>query len=420
MHQRIALFVLLLCAAASLVAADEAWLTITSDRDDGVYTSKSKATFTLTAVGNTAQDAKLNYKVHWDHGKDLAQGEVVLKGGKAELVQILPEPGCLVLEVTLDKQKAEYGAVADPFKIMPSRTAPKDFDAFWDAEKQALVKVPMNAQLVPTTTDLNKATYGPVVECFDLTLDCTGGKPVRGYYVRPKGAKVKSLPAFLSLHSAGVRDSSIQAAWNQAKSNRIALDINAHGVDNGKPVEFYNGLRDGELRGYQSKGIDKRNTFYFKGMYLRIIRAIDFLTSQPEWDGKIVIAAGASQGGGQSLIAGGIDARVTELWPTVPAFCDLTAAQLGRQSGWPGNVASTPQGIETVGYFDACHFAARFKGKTHIVVGLIDHTCPPAGIFAAFNQLGGEKSIAIMPLRGHGGDATSARLEKDPRFTHRP
>lgn len=410
---------LLLALAASLAAGEAPWLGLAPDIAHGVYVAKAKATFTLTALGGTAKDAKLGYRLVWNQTKELAKGEVKLQAGTATVAQELPEPGCLVLEVTLDKQKAEVGVVADPFKITISRSAPKDFDAFWTAEKAALAKVPMNPRLVPATFD-TKATYGPEVECFDLTLDCSGGKPVRGYYARPKGAKAKSLPAHLSLHSAGIRDSSMQGAWNQAKNNRIALDINAHGLDNGKPAEFYNGLRDGELRGYQSKGIDSRDTFYFKGMYLRIVRAIDFLASQPEWDGKILIAGGASQGGGQALVAAGIDPRVSEINAFVPAFCDLTADQAGRQCGWPGNVASTPAARATVGYFDAGSFAARFTGKATIIVGLIDHTCPPTGVIAAFNQLGGDKTLVIIPSRGHGGDAVTAKLEKDPAYAHRP
>ena len=406
---------LILSAAGSLtIAVDDAWLTMTSDKEDAVYAAKAKATFTLVAVGNTPPNAKLSYKIHWDHGKDLAQGDVTLKAGKAELSQVLPEPGCLVVEVTLGTLKAEYGAVADPFKIMPSQPAPKDLDAFWDAEKKALAKVPMNARLVPAIDD-HTARYGPEVECFDLTLDCTGGKPVHGYYVRPKGAKPKSLPAYLSLPSGGIKDSSLHAAWYQAKSNQIALDINAHALLNGQPADYYT-QQNKELSDYQARGIESRDSFYFKGMYLRTLRAIDFLASQPEWDGKILIASGGSQGGGLSLVAGGLDARVSEIIIHAPGFCEFSDL-LGRQRGWPGKNAVTPQAKAAVSYFDVCYLAPHFKGKATCVTGLLDTTCPPIGVLAAFNQLGGERSLVILPAAGHSGDQ---KIEKDPKFKHLP
>ncbi len=40
-------------------------------------------------------------------------------------------------------------------------------------------------------------------------------------------------------------------------------------------------------------------------MFLRMERAIDFLASQPEWDGRILIVTGSSQGGGQAIVAAG-------------------------------------------------------------------------------------------------------------------
>ncbi len=37
-------------------------------------------------------------------------------------------------------------------------------------------------------------------------------------------------------------------------------------------------------------------------MYLRDARAIDFIASQPEWDGKTIVVMGTSMGGQQSLV----------------------------------------------------------------------------------------------------------------------
>ncbi len=77
----------------------------------------------------------------------------------------------------------------------------------------------------------------------------------------------------------------------------LVLDINAHGIPNGRPAEFYEGLSQGELKDYRSIGRARREDCYFKGMFLRMIRGIDFLTAQPEWDGRTVIVYGSSQGG---------------------------------------------------------------------------------------------------------------------------
>ena len=38
---------------------------------------------------------------------------------------------------------------------------------------------------------------------------------------------------------------------------------------------------------YLVNGIDNRDNYYMKKVYMSCVRAIDFLTSQPDWDGKM-------------------------------------------------------------------------------------------------------------------------------------
>jgi len=40
-------------------------------------------------------------------------------------------------------------------------------------------------------------------------------------------------------------------------------------------------------------------------MYLRDSRAIDYIASRPDWDGKTIVVMGTSMGGHQSLVAAG-------------------------------------------------------------------------------------------------------------------
>lgn len=77
-------------------------------------------------------------------------------------------------------------------------------------------------------------------------------------------------------------------------------------------------LSRGELKDYRNAGHEDRETCYFKGMFLRLVRAIDFLTSQPEWDGKTLIVYGSSQGGYQAIVAAGLDSRVSYFCAGVP------------------------------------------------------------------------------------------------------
>ncbi|MFR6032282.1 MAG: hypothetical protein ACLUKN_03310 [Bacilli bacterium] len=70
-------------------------------------------------------------------------------------------------------------------------------------------------------------------------------------------------------------------AVNWAKNGFIALDFNAHGIKNGQPQEFYDNLKKGKLNAYPHFGANDRDKTFFRTLYMRLMRAMDFLKSQP-------------------------------------------------------------------------------------------------------------------------------------------
>jgi cephalosporin-C deacetylase len=119
----------------------------------------------------------------------------------------------------------------------------------------------------PRLTPVKSPTAG--VDAFDLQADSLGA-PVSGYFARPVGAKVRSLPAILTVHGAGVRSASLTGAAGWARDGALALDLNAHGLPNGRESAFYDGLANGELKEYRRAGRESRDTVYFLGMFLRL------------------------------------------------------------------------------------------------------------------------------------------------------
>jgi cephalosporin-C deacetylase-like acetyl esterase len=57
--------------------------------------------------------------------------------------------------------------------------------------------------------------------------------------------------------------------------------------------------------------------------------------------------------------------------------------------------------LEACRYYDAANFAARATCPMLVGVGLIDETCPPASVIAAFNQCRGPKELVILPRSAH-------------------
>jgi cephalosporin-C deacetylase-like acetyl esterase len=313
------------------------------------------------------------------------------------------------------------GAVVDPYQLRPCVSEPEDFDAFWAEQKKKLAALPMNAKLTPVPNDPTANAYpGPEVESFDVQADCLGGAPLSGYLSRPKNAKPKSLPATIHFHSAGVHSSDLKLTTALAKGNQLGMDINAHGIPNGRPEAYYTNLAYTTLRSYGDIGLESRETSYLLGMYLRIMRSIEFLASQPEWDGKTIIAEGTSQGGGQALIAAGLDARVTLFSAGCPTFCNLAASSVGQAAGFPFGLRKlNPKELATVRYFDACYHIKRAKAAGVFRVGVIDEVCWPAGMFAAYNLLPGKKFLVTAPTTHSpwcSPDAANKAQAKDQEF----
>jgi cephalosporin-C deacetylase-like acetyl esterase len=391
----IAIALLTLTAAAQ----DAVVVSVATDREDALYKVGTPVTYTITVKNNDVPvtEGEVNIELSQD---GITQERITRPLSAATVTSTLNTPGflwCIVSYAGADgKATVSYGSAGfDPLDIKPSLPVPDDFDAFWADKKAKLAEVPMNAKL--TSVESPAAN----VECFDVQVDCLGGAPVSGYLTRPIGAQPKSLAAMLFVHGAGVVSARKQPTI--AAEGVLALDINAHGIPNGQPDQFYKDLSAGKLNGYPHFGKDDRETSYFLGMYLRLIRAMEFLEAQPEWDGKIFMVEGTSQGGGQSLAAAGLNPKVTLLCAGVPAICEHT----GIIAGWPllvpRDAAGTPDAkvLEASRYFDAMNFATRTKADALLSVGFVDGVCRPTSVYAAYNNLPGKKEILNKPHMNH-------------------
>ncbi len=324
-------------------------------------------------------------------------------------------PCSMIVEVRSRGAMSSIGILVDPQKITPGAGRPKDFNSFWDEQKKALQAFPFEVKSVPVTDKRSVAGFS----CSDVEINCTGPKPVHGYYAKPEGAAPKSLPAVLLVKAAGVRGSwcrsEPQNAIEYAKKGAICFDLNAHGMLDGQPDSYYAGLENGELKNYFLQGVTSREGFYFHGMYLRLMRTIEFLTRQPEWDGKRILVIGESQGGGQALAAAGLDHRVSAVVAIVPAMCDFLGALAGRRGGWPQPFetdASKEEMQKALPYFDNANILKGSKAIIFVEIGMIDLTCPPASVFAAINQAKGNKIIYPVPYRGHQSQSLQSSKSK--------
>jgi cephalosporin-C deacetylase len=265
------------------------------------------------------------------------------------------------------------GAAVAPAKLTLSTPRPDDFDAFWDGKLAAQAKIPINPVLTPVQTDV------PGVELNMFELDALGSK-AHGYVAKP--AREGKFPAVVQLQYAGVYALNARAAAQRASEGWLMINVDSHDKlpsDPGANIP----------RGYQAVGNTDREKSYFLNMYLRDSRALDYLLTRDDWDGKTIVLTGGSMGGQQSLVLAGLRAdKITAVLVCVPAGADSNGDLHGRKAGYPNWPSDKPEVMKTALYFDTANFTSRIKAPVMAGMGFIDTISPPAGVWTALNQIG--------------------------------
>ena len=174
----------------------------------------------------------------------------------------------------------------------------------------------------------------------------------------------------------------------------------------GRKTEAYKAFND-RNGGYLANGLENKDIYYMKHVYVGLVRCIDFLTSLPEWDGKNVAVQGGSQGGALAIIAAGLDSRVTQCVANHPALSDMAGyAAKGGTGGYPHfcrqpQILSNKDCLNTLAYFDVVNFARYVKAPTYLTWGYNDVTCPPTTSYAVWNTLKCTKESLLTPINEH-------------------
>jgi cephalosporin-C deacetylase-like acetyl esterase len=209
-------------------------------------------------------------------------------------------------------------------------------------------------------------------------------------------------PALLKLPGGGVYR--YYGDPKTAAAGVITLEIGIHGIQVNLDPQVYADLSNGALFYYYSIRMDDKDTYYFKRVNVGCVKAIDFIFSLPEFNGKDIALSGQSQGGDLSIVTAGLDKRVTYLAVLSPGGCDATGYLYNRPSGGPSfykYVKIGPKEIETGGYYDAVNFARRITAPGYYSWGFNDVVCPPTSMYSAYNVITAPKEINIFQETGH-------------------
>lgn len=387
---------------------------VAPDHRDWTYLPGEAVHFrvTITADSEPLDDVPVKVRLGPEQFEGEARPMVVPAAGLVIDGGTMKEPGFLRCIVATEVAGHPYRGLAtaafSPEKIRPYQTAPKDFDRYWAGEIEKLAKVPME----PRLTLLPDACTDKV-NVYQVSFRTIGPDwtpvPARIYGILCEPKQPGKYPALLRLPGAGVRPYFGDKGF--AAEGAITLEIGVHGIPVNLPQEVYDELLPGALNGYWYFNLDDRDSYYFHRIYLSCIRANDFLTSRPDWDGKHLVVTGASQGGELTIVTAALDQRVTALAATHPAYCDVVAELHGRAAGWPRpfqrwtpgkpSPHEVPAEIEVTRYYDTVNFARRLTVPGFYTWGYNDEVCAPTSLYAAYNVITAPKQLALTLELGH-------------------
>ncbi|WP_373733453.1 acetylxylan esterase [Bacteroides heparinolyticus] len=391
--------------------SDVLWVTV-PNHADWLYKTGEEATVEVQfyKYGIPQNGVTVNYELGGDMMPSEIKGTIVLKNGKAVIsMGTMSEPGfrdCRMTATVDGKTYKHHIKVGfSPEKIRPYTQIPADFGDFWNKNKAELAKVPLIY-----TKELVKEYCTDQMDCYLVKLQVNErGQAIYGYLFYPKHAKEASCPVVLCPPGAGIKTIKEPLRHKYyAEHGCIRFEIEIHGLNPKMPTEDFKDISNafnGKENGYLNNGLDNRDNYYMKRVYMACIRSIDLLVSLPEWDGRNVVVKGGSQGGALALVAAGLDPRVTACIANHPALSDMAGYMAGRAGGYPHffRVAGmdTPDKLNTMAYYDVVNFARSIKVPTRMTWGYNDDVCPPTTSYAVYNVLQCPKEALITPINEH-------------------
>lgn len=391
--------------------------TAAPDKADCLYKIGETARFTVkvTKDGVELKEGIVDINLH-KNGIFVKKFQFDLSKGPAVFEYKMDEPGFAVasLQYTLNGKvlirnaygQAQVGAAGfEPEKIRTGKPAPDDLLDYWKGEYAKLCQeVPANFQKKLVNANGNHNRY-------QLICDNFGGTKTYATIIVPK--KPGKYPIIFMVPPAG--NSVFSYPTDYSNTIRVTIAV----FDRTFPSQTdYNKFNNPLWYFYM--GAQQRNTYYYYKSILGMMRVMDYAMKEiPEWDGKRLAAIGRSQGGGSAFIMAALNPKIQCLSADIPALCDHNARAAERRPGWP-QVLDHPKTAKSFAvdaqYFDAANFAAFVKCPAVVSVGFYDTMCEPTSVYAAFNNLKGEKKIINCTTFGHGWGSRDNTYDKETQL----
>lgn len=330
-------------------------------------------------------------------------------------------------------------------KIPVADTRPPDFRSFWQSALEEYRRIPLdprtesspelfrgkdideynrkNASL-PGNFDPGGCRYDEVLS-WKISFAGPDGRRVFGWAASP--AAPGTFPAMLVLPGGG--NGKRPRPLDHARHGYFALDLQVHGFD--PDADEYPEVPGYLTPPYVFFPLEKSR---WHKIYLRAVRAVDFLAQCPQVDATKIVTIGGSQGGRLAVVVPALDPRIAA---TVPALthggCHPRLVQVCKCNALPvpdcaaeddfsseqatngENIPDPPPMPETESarsyrYYDPMNFGPDLHCPVYFNAGLIDPVSPPYATWQVFQRIASrDKTFVPLPGLAHDWSASFDR-----------
>ena len=272
----------------------------------GIYALGETAGWNVTLPWNSPT---VSYVIRKNNLAEIGRGTLT-PGKPAKIEAKLDEPGMVYVEITENTSGREAARARRRGRAREDRR--RRFPRPRTSTRSGRRRSRRCARCPRSPSSREKPSDKDGVDFAILKMNHLDGKHVWGQVAKPHDStNKKKYPGLVILQWASP-PYPLQKSWvtDRAAEGWLAVNIEPHDVMPDQPKEYYDAL-PAELKNYNTIETRNRDKNYFLYMYLADIRAVDYLASRPDWDGKTLVVMGTSMGGQQSLCAAGLHPKVT-------------------------------------------------------------------------------------------------------------
>lgn len=290
--------------------------------------------------------------------------------------------------------------------FLPEIHLPQDFDEFWKETLEASRAKWQAPKLV-------KVDYGiTAFDVYDVTFTGYEGEPIKGWYILPINIKPTIAVVEYLGYGGGRGFPHEHLQWPAAGFAYFVMDTRGQGSEwgSGGETDDDHGSH-AHHPGFMTKGIEAKETYYYRRLYTDAVLAVDAVRSLNEAEPKKIVLTGGSQGGGIALAVSGLVDDLFAVLPEVPFLSyfrravDITPRRpyLEIANYLSIHRDKYEETFNTLDYFDVLNFVRRSNAPAYFSVALMDTICPASTVFAAKNTYAGDSKIEVFRFNDHEG-----------------